>query len=156
MTSTEPARTARPAAEHTRRPAPNWWQAALSGAAAAAVLNLLVWGVAQVSGATLALVEPGEADYVIQAGSVVFSSVVPMVLGIVLAAVIAHWWPGVIRLAQVLGALMAVGTLWSVFAYGADAATITSLTLMHLTSGTVVVLALEGLRRHMLAKRRAP
>ncbi|WP_017615910.1 DUF6069 family protein [Nocardiopsis salina] len=156
MTSTEPTRTSRPAPGNTRRTALNWWQAVLFGAGAATVLNLLVWGAAQASGATLALVEPGEPDYVIQAGSVVSSSIAPMVLGIVLASVIARWWTGVLRLAQVLGALMAVGTLWSVFAYGADAATITSLTLMHLISGTVVVLALEGLRRHVLAARRAP
>lgn len=156
MTSTDSARTGRAATQHTRRTALNWWQAALSGAVTATVLNLLVWGAAQASGATLALVEPGAPDYVVQAGSVATSSIVPMVLGIVLASVIAHWWPGVIRLAQVLGALMAVGTLWSVFTYGADAATVTALTLMHLISGTVVVLALEGLRRHVLAERRAP
>ncbi|MBE3000628.1 hypothetical protein IDM40_18255 [Nocardiopsis sp. HNM0947] len=153
MTSTETVRTGSQAPERTRT-ALNWWRAALFGAVAATVLNLLVWGTAQVSGASLVLVEAGEPDYVVQAGSVASSSIVPMVLGIVLASVIARWWPGVIRLAQVLGALLAVGTLWSVFTYGADAVTITSLTLMHLISGAVVVLALEGLRRHVLARRR--
>ena len=137
-----------------RRPGLNWWQASLFGAVTATVINLAIWGVAALGGAALALLDDG-GNYPIELGSVVFSSAVPMVLGIVLAAVIAHWWTGVIRVAQVVGALLAVGTLWSVFAYSIDAGTTVALTAMHLVSGAVVVLALEGLRRRVLDGRRA-
>lgn len=138
----------------TSRPiALNWWRAALFGAVTATVLNLVIWGAVQIAGVSLVLWDPG-SDYVVQASSVAASSAVPMVVGIVLASVIARWRPGVIRMAQVLGALMAVGTLWGVFAYGMDATTITALTLMHFVSGVVVVFAPEGLRRHVPAGKR--
>lgn len=145
--SPAPATAPAPTTAGTRAVALNWWQASLFGAVTATTINLAIWAAATLAGASLTLLDGGE-PYLIDAGSVVFSSALPMVAGIVLAAVISRWWPAVIRLAQVLGALAAVATLWSVFAYGVDAATITTLTLMHLVSGVVVVLALEGLRRH--------
>lgn len=138
----------------TRNPGLSWWQASLLGAVTATAVNLAIWGVSALAGASLALLDNGE-DYLIDAGSVIFSSAVPIVVGIALAALIARWWTGVIRVAQAVGALLAVGTLWSVFAYGIGAGTITALTLMHLVSGAVVVLALEGLRRRVLDRSRA-
>lgn len=148
MTSTERTR-ADLSVPGRRRTALNWWQAALAGAVVATVLNLLIWGVSQIAGVSLAVLESGE-EQAVQIGAVAFSSMVPMVAGIVLASVIARWWPGVIRLAQVLGFLFAMGTIGGAFAFAANTATVTVLTLMHLVSGVVVVLALEALRRHVL------
>lgn len=125
-----------------------WWQAALLAAVTATALNLAIWGVARIAGAQLALPDDG-APYPITADSVAFMSAVPMLAGIALAALIARWWTGVLRMAQLVGALLAVGTVWGVF--GGDTGTALALTSMHLVSGAVVVLSLEGVRRRVLA-----
>ncbi|QVQ51798.1 hypothetical protein J4H86_24025 [Spiractinospora alimapuensis] len=141
--------TARPPASSVsdvRRSGVTWWQAALVGAGAATILNLAIWGVAVLAGASLTLLDGGE-EYLIELGSVALMSAAPIVAGVALVALISQWWSGVIRLAQVVGFVFAVGTIGSVLIYRADIGTTVALTLMHLVSGVVVVLALEGLRR---------
>lgn len=132
--------------EGARRFGFNWWQAVLFGAGVATILNFAIWAIAVLGGASLTLLDDGE-EYLIELGSVVFMSAAPMAAGVALAALIAQWWRGVLRLAQVVGFLLAIGTIGSVIVYHVDIGTTVALTLMHLVSGVVVVLALEGIRR---------
>lgn len=131
----------------------SWWQAALLGAVAATILNVVIWSVARLAGAELALPDEG-VPYPITLDSVAVMSAVPMIVGIALAALIARWWTGVFRVAQVAGALLAVVTVGGVL--DGAAGTVVALTSMHLVSGAVVVLALEGTRRRALARQHAP
>lgn len=137
---------------HLSRTGLGWWQAALLGAVVAAVLNVIIWGVAWVAGAQLALPDEG-APYPITLDSVAVMSAAPMIVGIALATLIARWWTGILRVAQVVGALLAVVTVGGVF--GGDTGTAVALTAMHLVSGAVAVLALEGVRRRALTRQSA-
>ncbi len=127
----------------------SWWAAALLGALVAAVANVTIWSVARLAGSPVALQDNG-APYPIAVDSVAVMSVAPMIAGVALAALIARWWVGVLRVAQVTGSLLAVVTLWGVFS--SDAGTAIALTAMHLTSAVVVVLALESVRRRALSR----
>ncbi|HWH00381.1 MAG TPA: DUF6069 family protein [Pilimelia sp.] len=139
----------RPTAPGRRRP-PGlpWWQAAAAGAAVAAAVNLLIFAGARLAGADLVLDASRARPYPITAGGVLFSSVVPMVAGIALAALLSLLWSGFLRVAQVTGALLAVATLAGPLTSEADGGTVAALTAMHLVSGVVVVAALEAVRRH--------
>ncbi|WP_374999399.1 DUF6069 family protein [Aeromicrobium sp. CTD01-1L150] len=131
----------------------SWWSAALLAAVAAVILNVTIWSVARLAGSPVALDDNG-APYPIAVDSVAVMSVVPTIAGIALAALIARWWIGILRVAQVVGASLALATLMGVFSGGAGTAI--TLILMHLVSGTVVVLALEGIRRRAVARQHAP
>ena len=136
-----------PRESHPGRLAPRWWQAAAAGAALATVINLLILLAARAADASLVLREPGAADHPITAGGVIFSSVVPMTGGILLATLLARRWPGVLRLAQLVGGGLALLTVAGPLTSGTDGVTRTALVAMHLVVGVTVVLALEAIRR---------
>lgn len=131
----------------------SWWSAALLAAMAAAIVNVTIWGVARLAGSPVALDDNG-SPYPVAVDSVAVMSVVPTIAGIALAALIARWWIGILRVAQVVGASLALVTLAGVFS--GSAGTAVTLILMHLVSATVVVLALEGVRRRALARQETP
>lgn len=148
-TSTTTPTTPQTLARSASRTGLPWWAAALLGALVTATVNVTIWSVARLAGSPVALQDDG-APYPITVGSVAVMSVVPMIAGIALAALIARWWVRVLRVAQVVGSLLAVVTLWG--AFSGDTGTGVTLTAMHLTSATVVVLALEAVRTRALTR----
>jgi hypothetical protein len=128
-----------------------WWVAIPVGALAATGINLLILLVANLADAGLVLDPDGNAPHPITAGDVVSSSIGPLVVGTLLATLLSRWWPGVLRVAQVVAGALAVLTVAGPLSSDADGGTALALTLMHLVAGTAAVLTLEAIRR-----RRAP
>ncbi|MGP9538606.1 DUF6069 family protein [Brachybacterium sp. AOP43-C2-M15] len=128
-----------------------WWQAALLGAFVTLVVNLVIWSVARAAGVQFSLYYEDGVPYPIAGDSVAVMSVVPMFVGIAVVALIARWWTWILRVAQVVGASLAVVTIGGVFS--GDAGTAIALASMHLVSAAVVVLALEAMRRCALTRR---
>ena len=106
---------------------------------AATVVNLAIFGVAKLADAGLVLDPSGAAPHPITAGGVISSSVGPLVVGTLLATLIARWWPGVLRVAQVVAGALGVLTVAGPLSSDADGGTVAALVLMHLVAGTAAV-----------------
>ncbi len=126
-----------------------WWQAVAAGAAAAVAINELILAVAAGGGAALAVAQNGIERPVTAAG-VVVASLVPLLIGTVLAVLLSRRWPGVLRLAQVVAAAAAVLTTFGPLSGAVDTATGVALSTMHLTAGAAAVAVLEAVRRTRL------
>lgn len=138
------------AVEGQRRPGLSWWQASASGAVAATVANLLIFLIGLAAGASFVMVDRGNL-HEITAGGIIVATVPPLVVGAVLAALLARWLPGVIRLAQVIGGALALLTAAGPLTADTDGETRLALALMHVVVGVAVVLSLEALRRRVKA-----
>ncbi|MBS9373510.1 DUF6069 family protein [Rhodococcus sp. B50] len=113
--------------------------------AAALVANLVLWGVGIVAGGSFEHTDAGE---VVSAapGGVVFMTVVPLTVGLAVAALLTLWWNGFVRIAQVVGALLPLATIQGTISADFDTPSTVALTLMHVVIAAVVVAALEMLR----------
>jgi len=131
-----------------------WWQAIAAGAVAVAVVNLVIWLIGWVAGASFVLLEAGRLHEV-TAWSVVSASVFPLILGTGLASLLARWWSGVIRLAQVIGGGLALLTVAGPMMSSTDGATRLALAMMHVILGAAVVLSLESMRRRIASDPRS-
>jgi hypothetical protein len=151
MTASNPATATSPRDASSQRPGLTWWQAAAAGALAATAVNLVVFLIARAAGASLVLRQPGASDHKITAGGVIFSSVVPMVGGIVLATLAALLWAGLLRVAQVVGGGLGLLTVAGPLTSDTDGVTQISLAAMHIIVAVTVVLALEAIRRRRKA-----
>jgi len=148
MSRTEEARTTRSTAGST------WLRAGAVAVAASAVGNLAVLGVAELGDASLVVTDSGTA-HDIAAGGVVGASVVPVVVGIALVALIALRWIGVVRLAQVVGGAFALLSVGGPLAADTDGGTSVALAVMHVVTGAAFVAGLELARRRLVAARSA-
>lgn len=135
-----------------RRSGLAWWQAIAAGVAATTALNLVVLLIARAAGATMVVRQPGAADQRIDVAGVVLSSVVPLTAGTLLAAGLALWWSGFLRLAQVIGGGVGVVSAAGPLLSDADAATRVALAVMHVVVGVAVVVILEAIRRRRVAR----
>ena len=132
----------------------SWWQASAAGAVAAAVGNLVIFLIGLAADASFVVMDRGDLHEV-TVGGVIVATVPPLVVGIVLAALLARWWPGVLRLAQVVGGTLALLTVAGPLMADTDGGTRLALALMHVVLGVAVVLSLEALRRRVKASREA-
>ena len=105
-------------------------------------------------GASFVVVDGGDLHEVAAYG-VIVTTVLPLVVGTVLAALLARWWPGVIRLAQVIGGTLALLTVAGPVMADTDGGTRLALALMHVVLGVAVVLSLGALRPRVKASREA-
>lgn len=125
-----------------------WSRAGAAAAVGAAAANLVVLAVARATDASLVVVDNGEA-HGIDAGGVIFSSVVPVVIGVALTALVALRWRGVVRLAQVVGGGFALISVAGPLSIDTDAGTAAALALMHVVVGAAFVAGLEWARRSL-------
>ncbi|MGH3949099.1 MAG: DUF6069 family protein [Pseudonocardiaceae bacterium] len=129
----------------------SWWQAIAAAAVAATAGNLLILLAGRAAGASFELVDRGD-QHVITAVGVITATVPPLVAGTALAALLGLWWPGFIRVAQVIGGGLALLTVAGPLMTNADTGTRLALALMHLVVGVAVVLSLEALWRRTKAR----
>jgi hypothetical protein len=115
-----------------------WLRAGAIAAAASVVGNLAVLGVADLADASL-VVTDGGTTHEITAGGVVGASLVPVVAGVVIAALIAVRWVGVVRLAQVVGGAFALLSVGGPLAADTDGGTSIALAVMHVVTGAAFV-----------------
>ncbi|MEV4947365.1 DUF6069 family protein [Streptomyces sp. NPDC053755] len=136
-----------PAGPSVPRSGLTWWKLLVTGAAAAALVNLVVLGVAKLAGASLVVVDAGQ-EHPITIGGVLGSSTVPLVVGTGAAMLLALWKPVFLRLAQYVGGGLALLSVAGPLSSDADGGTVAALSLMHVTLGVAVVATLELHRRH--------
>ncbi|MGI9063164.1 MAG: DUF6069 family protein [Pseudonocardiaceae bacterium] len=129
-----------------------WWQAITAGAVAATAGNLLILLAGRAAGASFEFAD-GDAQHVITVMGVVTATVPPLVVGTLLAALLGLWWPGFIRLAQVVGGGLALLTAAGPMMTDADSGTRLALAMMHVVVAAAVVLSLEAILRRTTARR---
>lgn len=154
-TAPEQARSSGATSQHSPRVSaqrPNWWQAIVLGVVAATVVNLLILVIGRAAGASFEVIDAG-AVHPVNAGGVITSSVAPMAIGTVLAVLLGLWWPGFVRLAQVVGAGLALLTVAGPLMSDTDTGTQVALSAMHVVVGVAVVLCLQPVWRWAKARR---
>ncbi|WP_037140252.1 DUF6069 family protein [Rhodococcoides fascians] len=112
----------------------------------ALVLNLVLWVIGLAAGGNFELTDAG-TTMAVAPGGVVMLTVVPMVVGMGVAALVSLKWLPVVRIAQVVGVVAPLGTIAMTVAADFDAASTITLALMHVVIAVVVPLGLEALRR---------
>lgn len=123
---------------------------ALFGAIGAALLaNLVVWLIGATAGGTFEVTDAGQVQSVAP-GGIVIMTVVPMLIGLGAAVLLSYKWVGVLRLASVIGSLIAVATIAMTVSADFDTASTIALSITHLTLVPALVVATEGLRRKLL------
>lgn len=111
--------------------------------AAAIVVNLLVFGLGNLVGASF-VVPAGGSEIQITTAPVVAFTIVPLLLGLALAALpVARRAPRGVRALQVLGAALAVLSILSPVVAGTDAVSLVFIALLHLVPGAAYVAALQ-------------
>jgi len=113
---------------------------------AALVLNLVFWLLGLAAGGSFEHTDAGSVA-VAAPGGVVLMTVVPLGVGLTLAAVLSLWWSGVLRIAQVVGALLPLATIQGTLTADFDTASTVTLTMMHVAIAVAAVLGLEVIRR---------
>ncbi|MBA0124430.1 hypothetical protein H0B56_02615 [Haloechinothrix sp. YIM 98757] len=132
----------------------NPWQAIAVGVVLSGLVNLALYLIGQLAGATFLVAGESGSDEV-TAGMILLFSTVPLAVGTALAVLLASWWTWVLRTAQVIGAALALATIAGIFAAEAGTGTAIALTVMHVVVAVAVVLPLEVVRRSPRHNRRA-
>lgn len=118
-----------------------------AGAAVAAIVNLVVFAIADAAGASFEFVQNGRATEV-NYGLVALVSVASILLGAVLAALLG---PRRLRLVQIIGVVVAVLSAGGPLSLTGASSAKAVLVLLHLITGAVFVIALELVRRRTAA-----
>lgn len=79
--------------------------------------------------------------------SVALYTGVPLLLGMALAAVMSHRWPGVLRLAEVTASVLTLATVAATVSVRWDRPSLIALTAMHIALVPISIAGLEHLRR---------
>ncbi|MET9641755.1 DUF6069 family protein [Streptomyces virginiae] len=135
------------AAPSARRSGFGWWQVLVTGAVGAAVVNLVVFAVAKLAGASLVVMDAGD-EHAVTVGGVIGSSVVPLLAGAGAALLLALWKPVFLRIAQYVGSGLALLSVAGPLSADTDGGTVAALSLMHITLGVAVFTTLRLHRRH--------
>ncbi len=151
-TATDQHRSVGAPPQEKQRQGLTWWQAIAAAAVAATVGNLLILLAGRAAGASFEFVDRGTL-HVITAVGVITATVPPLVVGTLLAALLGLWWPGFIRLAQVIGGGLALLTVAGPLMTDADSGTRLALAMMHVVLGVAVVLSLEAILRRTRQRR---
>jgi len=121
------------------------WRAGLVGAAAAAMVNLLVLVIGRLAGVDFSLVTNGGPTQV-SVTAVLLMTLVTFALGTALAVLLARGGAHRLRWAQLAGAAFAVLTAGAPLSFTGGSTTGVLLALMHLVTGASYVLALQAVR----------
>nr|WP_194817178.1 DUF6069 family protein [Nocardia sp. XZ_19_385] len=123
---------------------------AVFGAIGAALLaNVLVWLIGAAAGGTFEMTDAGQTASVAPGGIIVLT-IVPLLIGLGAAALLSYKWVGVLRVAAVVGSVLAVGTIAMTISADFDTASTIALSVTHLTLVPALVVATEGLRRKLI------
>ncbi|MFI2231762.1 DUF6069 family protein [Nocardia testacea] len=141
--STSTTRTA------ARIPALNRPVALFGALGAALVANLVIWLIGAAAGGTFEMTDAGRVQSVAP-GGIVMMTVVPMLIGLGAAVLLSYKWIGVLRVAAVIGSVLAVATIAMTVRADFDTVSTVALAITHLTLVPALVVATEGLRRKLL------
>jgi hypothetical protein len=121
-------------------------RAVLGATVIALVVNLILWLIGLALGGSFEMTDQGKSASVAP-GGVITLTVVPLLVGLSVAMLISLKWEPIIRIAQIVGAVVALGTIALTIAADFDAASTVMLALMHVVVAAGVVVALEAVRR---------
>lgn len=133
-----------------RVPAVNRPTAIVASVAVSVAVNLVVWLLGVAAGGSFETVDNGVTTQ-IGADTVIASAAVPLFTGMTLAALISYRWAGVLRVAQIVGGVLAVATIGLTVAAALDTTTTITLSVMHLVLAPVLIVGLEAMRRGLSA-----
>ncbi|MEU4314170.1 DUF6069 family protein [Nocardia sp. NPDC024068] len=123
---------------------------ALFGAIGAALLaNIVVWLLGAAAGGSFEMTDAGTAQSVAP-GGIVMLTVVPLLIGLGAAVLLSYKWVGVLRVAAVIGSVLAIATIGMTVSADFDTASTIALSITHLTLVPALVVATEGLRRTLI------
>ncbi|MCQ4122695.1 DUF6069 family protein [Rhodococcus tibetensis] len=126
------------------RPGAVLWTAVI-----ALVPNLVLWLLALPAGASFEMTDAGKTTSAAP-GGVIVMTVVPILIGMTLAALISLKWPAIIRPAEVIGVVLALATIVLTIQADFDTASTLSLSLMHVVVAAAILVGLEAMRRRIL------
>lgn len=127
-------------------------QAVVAAVVVALLVNLAIWAIGAAAGGSFTFTEGGVVQSAAP-GGVVLMTTVPLLLGMTLAALLSRRWPRMIRVAQVVGAALALLTIGSTLVADFDGASTAALAAMHVVIAVVVVVGLEAMRRRPVGQR---
>jgi len=119
-----------------------FWLAGLVGAAVAAVVNLVVFALGRAADVPFVVTGNGSTTQ-IGAGPVAFVSVLSLLVGTVFAVLLARRGSRARRLAQAIGAAVALVSIAGPATQADEASTAVLLAAMHVIAGVVYVAAVE-------------
>ncbi|MFD6895026.1 DUF6069 family protein [Rhodococcus sp. NPDC060086] len=111
----------------------------------ALIANLVLWSAGLLAGGSFEYTDAG-AVVSVAPGGVVLMTVVPLTVGLTVAALLSLWWNPIVRIAQVVGALLPLATIQGTLSADFDGPSTVTLVLMHVVVAVVVVLGLEKMR----------
>lgn len=118
-----------------------------AAAGAAALINLILYGVGRAAGGTFRFTS-SSGPAVVDGVTVVAFSVVPLLVGLVAVALLARFGGWVIRTALVVGPFLAVATIaLMTLPADLDATSTVTLALCHLVLVPVIIVAVRALGR---------
>ena len=118
----------------------------------ALVANVALWLVGRAAGGAFEVTHGDTVESAAPGGGIVMT-VVPLTVGMSLAALLSLRWFGIIRVAEVVGAVAALGTIASTIVADFDTPSTITLSLMHVVIALVVVAGLEAMRNRIAAQR---
>lgn len=113
---------------------------------AALLVNTVIFLIGSWTGGTY-LFTSGGVTQTTGISSVALYTGVPLLLGMALAAVMSHRWPGVLRLAEVTASVLTLATVAATVSVHWDRPSLIALIAMHLALVPISIAGLEHLRR---------
>lgn len=127
-------------------------QAVIATVVAALLVNLAIWAIGAAVGGSFEVTN-GDVTQSAAPGGVVVMTVVPLLIGMTLAALLSYRWLGAIRVAQVVGPALALLTIVSTLMVDFDGTSTVALAAMHVAIAPIVVVGLEAMRRRLVRQR---
>lgn len=115
----------------------------------ALVINLVIWLIGLAAGASYDA-QDGDEVMRVAPGGVIFLSTLPTIVGMTAAALLSLKWTVILRVAQVVGPVLAIATIATTVTTEFDSTTSqVFLSLMHVALAAVLYVGLEGMRRNL-------
>ncbi len=116
---------------------------------AALLVNLVIYAIGAAVGGSFEFTD-GDKTQSAAPGGVIFLTLVPLVIGVTLVALLSYRWPAVIRVAQVVGPTIALLTIISTLMADFDGASTLALAAMHVAIVPILIFGLELMRRRVV------
>ncbi|WP_066902802.1 DUF6069 family protein [Millisia brevis] len=113
---------------------------------AAVVANLVLWLIGLALGGSFEVSDGAGGTETVAPGGVLVMTILPLTVGLLVAGLMAPKVPAVIRPAQIIGSIAALGTIAMTVTAGFDTVSTVLLSLMHVVLVPVLVYALERMR----------
>ena len=112
----------------------------------ALVVNVVIWLIGLVAGGSFEFAQDGKVNSAAP-GGVIMLTIVPALIGMTVAALLVPYWSSVIRVAQVVGPVLALGTIYLTIDAAFDGVSTIALAAMHVVLAIAIFVGLESMQR---------